>query len=165
MKNKTLCLKKDAAIDWRLLEITLHKQYHVHAVIFEKDGSRRTRGEIMWANSLCSSNKASPIGEDNVWSISQRHMCCDANKKKCSVMEECPVGMIKIVVPIMIENDVEGFVCLGGRPFVSTHRIYTDTIQRIIGLDTDEIQKLLLTVKPIDYRTIKEIMAYIVSYN
>jgi len=118
----------------------------------------------MWANSLCSSIKATPIGEDTIWPMTQRHMCCDAGKKN-TVSGKSVLGITKIVVPVMIENDVEGFICLGGRPFVSTQRIYTDTIQRIIGLGTEEIQKRLLTVKPIDYRTIKEIMAYIVSYN
>lgn len=165
MKKKALCLQKDADMDWRFLEMALHKEYHVHALIFDKDGDRRTNGEIMWANTLCSSIKATPMGEDNVWSFTQRHMCCDACRKKCIVREECPVGMTKIVVPIMIENDIEGFVCLGGRPFVSTNRIYTDKIQRIIGISLEEIQERLRTVEPINYRTIKEIMTYITNYD
>ena len=165
MKNKTLLLQKDADIDWHILERTLHQQYHVHAVTYHKDGSRLTHGEISWANSLCASIKASPTGSEKVWSLTQRRMCCDAGKRECCVREECPAGMLKIVVPIMIENNVEGFVCLGGRPFVSINRIYTDTIQCIIGMDKEEIQKQLVAIRPIDYRTIKEIMTYITSYN
>lgn len=165
MKNRTLCLPKNADIDWRFLEMTLHKKYHIHAIIVARDGSRRTHGEIMWANSLCSSIKANPVGEDIIWSMTQRHMCSEADRKKCSVREECPVGMTKIVVPIMIENDVEGFVCLGGRPFFSKSRICTDTIHRVIGFTMEEIKERLKTVEPIDYLTIKEIMAHITSYN
>lgn len=165
MKNKILSLKKDADMDWHLLERMLYEKYHVHALAIDREGGRRTHGEIVWANSLCSLLKASPVGEDRIWSMTQRCMCCDARTGKCCVREECPAGLIKIVVPILVEENVEGFVCVGGRPYVSTDRIYTDKIQRIIGLDKEEIQKCLTTIKPIDYRTIKDIMTCITSFN
>ncbi len=165
MKNKTLSLKKHADIDWGFLESMLHENYHVHALTIDREGGRRTHGKIVWANKLCSLLKASPVGEDRVWSMTQRSMCCDARAGKCCVRDECPAGLIKIVVPIVIENNIDGFVCVGGRPYVSTDRIYTDMIQRVIGLDEEEIQKCLTTIQPIDYRTIKEIMACITSFN
>ena len=165
MKNKMLSLKKGADIDWHLLETLLHQKFHVHALTIDREGDRRTHGEIVWANSLCSLIKASPVGEDRFWSMTQRRMCCDARRGKCSVREECPAGLIKIVVPIIIENNVEGFVCVGGRPYVSTDRIYTDKIQSDIGLEEEEIQQCLATIEPIDYRTIKEIMTCITSFN
>jgi len=165
MKNKMLFLKKEADIDWHLLESMLHEKYGVHALAIDRQGSRRTHGEIAWANSLCSLIKASPAGEDRFWSMTQRQMCCDARTGKCCVREECPAGLIKIVVPIMIKSSVEGFVCVGGRPYVSTDRIYTDKIQRVIGLDEEEIQRCLATIEPIDYRTIKDIMKCITSFN
>jgi ligand-binding sensor protein len=165
MKNKILSIKKDTDIDWHLLERKLCEKYHVHALAIDSEGGRRTHGEIVWANSLCSLLKASSVGEDRIWSLTQRQMCCDARTGKSCVREECPAGLIKIIVPIMIENDVEGFVCVGGRPYVSIGRIYTDKIQRIIGLEKEEIQRCLATIKPIDYRTIKEIMACITSFN
>ncbi len=63
------------------------------------------------------------------------------------------------------ENYIDGFVCVGGRPYVSADRIYTDMIQHVIGLDEEEIQHCLTTIQPINYRTIKEIMACITSFN
>ena len=165
MKNKALLIPKNARIDWQILEHTLRQQFGVHAIVFDQNGERRTQEDISWANSICAAVKTNPNGNEHVWSATQRRMCCDARKKECCVREECPIGMVKMVVPIMSEDSFEGFVCVGGRPFVNIHRIYTNTLQRILEISEEEIQRHLIAVKPINYYTIKDIMAYITSYN
>jgi hypothetical protein len=73
--------------------------------------------------------------------------------------------MYKIVVPVIQEGQVEGFISTCGRPFISTDRIYTHYIYQTIFEDETKIENLLPTLVPIDPRTIKDILIYITSYS
>jgi ligand-binding sensor protein len=165
MKNNALVLGKRTAIDWALFENDLHQKFGVNAVIFGKDGKRRTDGEIDTANEICYLIKKHPHGASRICDLVQRYLNHLARVKKRYVTEECAAGMYKIVVPVIQEGQVEGFISTCGRPFISTDRIYTHYIIKTIFEDETKIENLLPTLVPIDPRTIKDILIYITSYS
>lgn len=165
MKNKALVLGKRTAIDWALFENALHAKFGVNAVTFKKDGARRTSTQIDLANDICRLIKQHPNGARCICDLIQRYMNQCARIKKRYVTEECDAGMYKIVVPVIQEDEITGFISTCGRPFVSTDRIYTHYIHKTILEDEAKIENLLPSLDPIGPRTIKEMISYITSYS
>jgi hypothetical protein len=87
-----------------------------------------------------------------------------AQSKKKFVTGECAAGMNKWVLPIIQEDEIDGYVNICGRPFCNADRIYTEYISKTIELDAETIKKLLPCLKPIDSCTLKEMKCFIKSY-
>ena len=92
-------------------------------------------------------------------------MMHEARVKKRYVTEECAAGMYRIVVPVIKDDEIEGFVSACGRPFISADRVYTHYIHKTIDETEKEILKLLSTLDPINPHIIKDIINYITSYS
>jgi ligand-binding sensor protein len=164
MKNKALVLHQRTGIDWRIFEKELYQHFGVNAVTYGKDGYRRTSNGVDLVNSICVLIKKHPKGNRLICNDVQRRLTHEAHAKKRFAADECAAGMYKIVVPVLENDAIEGFVSACGRPFLSTDRIYTHYIHKTIDQDEEEIRKLLSTLVPINPRTIRELVAYITSY-
>ncbi|MFC1505350.1 PocR ligand-binding domain-containing protein [Thermodesulfobacteriota bacterium] len=165
MKKKAFVLGKRNAIDWAFFEKSLHQRFNVNAVTYKKNGQRRTSGDIEVVNEICFLIKKHPDGASRICDLVQQYMNHRAWAKKRYVTEECAAGMYKIVVPVIHENEVEGYISTCGRPFISTDRIYTHYIYETILEDETKIESLLPTLDPINPSTIKDIIYYITSYS
>jgi ligand-binding sensor protein len=164
MKQKALVLGHGAQIDWAHFENSLHQKFGVNAVTYDQDGDRITSGDIDIANDICHLIKTHLKGARRICATIQSFMNHKARANKRYVTEECLAGMYKIVVPVLRDDSVQGFVSTCGRPFISPERVYTNYIHHTIDKDEADIIALLSTLDPIDPRTIKAIIGYITSY-
>jgi len=164
MSARAMVLKDAADMDWCLFEKRLYKHFGVNAVALEKNGARRTSGELPWANQLCALIKKNPMGAKRICDRLLRQLIHSVAAKKCFCMDECAAGMNKIVFPILQNCELCGFVNICGRPFGNTDRIYTDTIQEITDVDAQTISRLLPSLHPLDPRTFKEIRHFVAHY-
>ncbi len=73
-------------------------------------------------------------------------------------------GMNKWILPIIQNDEINGFVNICGRPYCNADRIYTEYISKTVEVDATTIEKLLPCLKPIDPRTLKEMKRYIKGY-
>ncbi len=165
MREKALRLCTGTEIDWNFFEETLHRKFNVNAVTFDKDGARKTLGGVKWANSLCRMIKENPTGASQICAVAQNNMSREAGLKRECITEECDAGMYKIVVPIIKDDEIDGYISACGRPFSTIGRIDSFYIHKVTGMDEKEIKKLLSTVHPIDPRIISEIKEYVTSYH
>lgn len=163
MRNKALMLEKGAKFQWDLLEKSLNRNFGVTAVAYHIDGGRRTADPVGLVNDICRLIKQDPKSEDRICGDILSMMNHEARAKRKYVAEECAAGMYKIVVPIMIEGRIEGFVSICGRPFISSDRVYTQYIHSITGENKEKIDRLLQTLNPIHPRQIKAILLAIVN--
>jgi ligand-binding sensor protein len=151
-------------IDWLHFERSLHDRFSVNAVTLTRDGTRKASGDVPWANELCALIKTHPNGADKICNRLLKILLQAALSKNKFVSGECAAGMNKWVLPIIQDDEIDGFVNICGRPFCNADRIYTDYISKTIELDAETIEKLLPCLKPIDPRTLKEMKRFIKSY-
>lgn len=164
MLKKALVLAQSTQIDWGAVEASLHNGFDVNAVSFHKDGQRKTGTDLDPVNGICDLIKKHHRGIRRICGEIQQYMNHEAQVKGRAVTEECDAGMFKIVVPVILEDEIDGFVSTCGRPYVSTDRIYTHFIHEIIDEDEERIVSLLATLVPIDARTVKAIINHITGY-
>jgi ligand-binding sensor protein len=165
MKQKALVLGHGTEIDWAFFEKSLHRKFGVNAVAYDGDGDRRTTGDIDTANDICYLIKNHLKGARQICAAIQSFMNHKARVSKRYVTEECMAGMYKIVVPVLQDDRIQGFVSTCGRPFISPERVYTNYIHHTIDAAEADIIALLSTLDPIDPRTIRAIIGYITSYS
>lgn len=160
MKEKALRLYSGTEIDWNSFEEALHRKFNVNAVTFDKDGARRTRGDVKWANGLCRMIKGNPTGASQICAVAQNSMSREAGEKGECVEGECDAGVYKIVIPIIKDDEIDGYVSACGRPLSTIDRIDSFYIHKVTGKDEKKIKELLATVNPMDPGTISEIKEY-----
>ncbi|MCP4690840.1 MAG: hypothetical protein GY859_22495 [Desulfobacterales bacterium] len=165
MREKAQRLYSGTEIDWNFFEETLHRKFNVNAVTFDKNGARKTGGDVKWANGLCRMIKGNPNGASQICAVAQNNMSREAGLKRECITEECDAGMYKIVIPIIKDDEIDGYVSACGRPFYNIDRIDAFYIHKVTGKDEKEVKELLSTVNPIDPRTISDIKEHITSYH
>lgn len=162
--GNVLRLQPDAEIDWAGFETALADRFGVNAVTLNRAGRRKTETKPRWANDLCALIQTSPNGADRICRTLQTHLMHEAAVKKRTVAEECAAGIIKLMIPIVSRGDIEGFVSICGRPYLSADRIYTGYIHETVDVDQETIDDLLRFLSPIDYRTLRHIRRFIALY-
>ncbi|MEJ2097403.1 MAG: PocR ligand-binding domain-containing protein [Deltaproteobacteria bacterium] len=108
--------------------------------------------------------KTHPNGAEKICNRLLKILLQAAQSRKKFVSGECAAGMNKWLLPIIQDDEIDGFVNICGRPFCNADRIYTDYISKTIELDVETIEKLVPCLKPIDPRTLKEMNRFIKSY-
>ena len=163
MKASDMIKHGSHRIDWHHFEQSLYDRFAVNAVTLTLNGTRKTSEDVPWANELCALIKTHPNGADKICNRLLKILLQAAQSKKKFVTGECAAGMNKWVLPIIQEDEIDGFLNICGRPFCNADRIYTEYISKTIELDAETIEKLLSCLKPIDPRTLKEMKRFIKS--
>jgi len=164
MRASAMILQDTKRIDWHQFEQTLYDRFAVNAVTLTKNGTRKTMGDVPWANELCALIKSNPNGAGRICDRLLKILMQAAQTKRNIITGECDAGMNKWVLPIIQNDKIDGFVNICGRPFCNADRIYTEYICKTIHVDTETIEKLLPCLKPIDTRTLKQMKHFITSY-
>jgi ligand-binding sensor protein len=164
MKASDMIKHGSHRIDWHHFEQSLYDRFAVNAVTLTLNGTRKTSEDVPWANELCALIKTHPNGADKICNRLLKILLQAAQSKKKFVTGECAAGMNKWVLPIIQEDEIDGYVNICGRPFCNADRIYTEYISKTIELDAETIKKLLPCLKPIDSCTLKEMKCFIKSY-
>ena len=164
VRTSALIVHELTQIDWRHFEQSLYDRFAVNAVTLTKNGTRRTSGDLPWANGLCALIKTNQNGAERICKRLLAILMHAAQTKKNCLADECAAGMNKWVLPIIENDELDGFVNICGRPFCNAGRIYTEYIRKTIEVDAETIEKLLPCLKPIDPRTLKEMKHFITSY-
>lgn len=161
MKTKALVLQKRDEMDWSGFEQALHDRFGVNAVTLTVNGARKTAGEILWANGLCALIKTNPKGAKRICSIIQWLLMRKAAAGRRYATDECAAGIYRLMVPIVVQDELDGFVSVCGRPFSTADRIYSEYIHYITDEDKEKIEDLLSSLQPIGPRTLKEMRQFI----
>lgn len=161
METSAMILPDSKKIDWHRFEASLYDRFAVNAITLTRTGERKTRGEVSWANDLCALIKSNPNGADRICGKLLNILLRAARDKRDIIAGECAAGMNKWILPIIQDDEIDGFVNICGRPYCNADRIYTEYISKTVEVDAATIEKLLPCLKPIDPRTLKEMKRYI----
>ena len=145
---------------WIELEKEIHAGIQAGARVFDTDGIRIT-GHKKWANRLCPVVKANPKGQTFICSTAHQNVAAQAEKTKKPVIEECDAGMVKIVVPIFVEDQFIGAVGGCGLLLGDEGEIETFLLGKTLDMEESEVEKLAEGLGSLSMQQAKEISAYI----
>jgi ligand-binding sensor protein len=98
---------------WVAFEKEIVSRFGVDANVFGIDGVRISEFKA-WANDLCPAIKATDKGQAFICAVAHMNIAAQAMQKREPVFEECDAGLVKIVVPIMVEEEFVGAVGVCG---------------------------------------------------
>ena len=137
----TMELTDIAPLDtWRELEERINDRSGMNASVFNAKGIRIT-DFVKWANNLCPVIKSTERGQSYICSVAHQYLAARAAKTRKPVIDTCDAGMLKLVVPIFVNDDFLGVAggcgCIEPKEDVDTFMINKTT-----GIREEKISRL-----------------------
>ena len=92
---------------WIALEKDIHQKSGLDVNVFDTKGYRISEFKN-WANRLCPEIKATDKGQSFICAPAHMNIAALAVRSKQPVIEECDAGMLKLVVPIFLDDKFVG---------------------------------------------------------
>ena len=90
--------------EWENLEKEIFERSGLDASIFNTDGIRITDYKE-WVNRLCPVIKDNDKGQSFICAVAHMNLAAIAKNTKDHVIEECDAGLVKILVPIFVNDE------------------------------------------------------------
>ena len=94
---------------WMAFEKNIHERSGMDANVFNTDGIRITDFNE-WVNRLCPAIKAIDKGQSYICAVAHMNIAAQAMQTRMPAIEECDAGLIKLVVPIFVNDEFVGAV-------------------------------------------------------
>ncbi|MFZ5570858.1 MAG: PocR ligand-binding domain-containing protein [Thermodesulfobacteriota bacterium] len=144
---------------WIEFEKEIHRRSGLDSNVFDINGYRIT-GHKQWVNRLCPVVKDSDKGQSFICAVAHMNIAAQAQREKQAVIEACDAGLVKMVVPIFCGNEFLGAVGACGL-LAEDGEIDGFMINRTIGLDENEIERLSRDIGMISMSKLTELATYI----
>lgn len=125
---------------WNALEDEIRGRSGLNAAIFNVKGIRIIP-TAQWPNRLCPEIKANPKGQSFICATAHMNIANQARQDREPVIEECDAGMIKIVVPIFVEDTFVGAVS-GCGLLLDDGEVDTFLVNKITDIEEDRLEEL-----------------------
>jgi ligand-binding sensor protein len=144
---------------WIELEKEINKRSGLNASVFDADGIRITDFK-KWANRLCPVVKANEKGQSYICAVAHQNAANQAQKTREPVIIECDAGLVKVVVPIFVDDEFLGVA--GGCGLLQWgSEVDSYLITKTTGIDVGEIENLSEEIAAISFAKIESVIKYI----
>jgi ligand-binding sensor protein len=144
---------------WMELETEVVKRSGLDANAFDKNGVRISEFKN-WANKLCPVIKATDKGQAFICAVAHMNIAALAAQEKDIVIEECDAGLLKMVVPIFVNDEFVGsFACCGY--LLDDGEVDAFMINKTTEIDEQEIDRLTEGIQSITMDKAKELVEFI----
>ena len=126
--------------NWVELENDIHNRYGMDVNVFNTDGVRISEFK-QWVNTLCPAVKATDKGQSFICAVAHMNIAIQAMQTRKPAIEECDAGLVKIVVPIFIEDTFLGAVGACGL-LLDEGEADTFLINKITGIEEETAERL-----------------------
>jgi ligand-binding sensor protein len=125
---------------WLELEQKINERSGLNASVFDVDGVRTTDFK-KWANKLCPVIKADEKGQSYICAVAHQNIAAEAEHSRKPVIAECDAGLMKMVVPIFVNDEFLGVA--GGCGYVlGDGEVDTFMVNKTIGLAEEKLKNL-----------------------
>ncbi|MGD8741195.1 MAG: PocR ligand-binding domain-containing protein [Desulfobacterales bacterium] len=125
---------------WLELEQKINERSGLNASVFDVDGVRITDFK-KWANKLCPVIKADEKGQSYICAVAHQNIAAEAERSRKPVIAECDAGLMKMVVPIFVNDEFLGVA--GGCGYVlGDGEVDTFMVNKTIGLAEEKLKNL-----------------------
>ena len=126
---------------WLELEQKINERSGLNASVFNVDGVRITNYK-KWANKLCPVIKADEKGQDYICAVAHQNIAAEAERSHKPVIAECDAGLMKMVVPIFVNDEFLGVA--GGCGYIMGNgEVDTFMVNKTIGIADEKLKNLL----------------------
>ena len=144
---------------WVELEKEINRRSGLDANVFNTKGYRISDLKN-WANSLCPETKATDKGQSFICAPAHMNLAVQAMKTKRAVIEECDAGLIKIVVPIFLNEDFVGAVGACGF-LLDDGEVDSFLVNKMTDIEEDKIEQLAEGIPSITTEKAESITTFI----
>ena len=144
---------------WIELEKEINKRSGLNASVFDADGIRITDFK-KWANRLCPVIKANEKGQSYICAIAHQNAANQAQKTREPAIIECDAGLVKVVVPIFVDDEFLG-VAGGCGLMQKGSEVDGFLITKMTGIDVGEIENLSDDIATISIARLESVIKYI----
>ncbi len=125
---------------WVEFEKQIFEKSGLSANVFDAGGVRIS-DFCKWPNELCPAVKATDKGQAFICSVAQMNLANRAQKKGRTVVDECDAGIMKMVVPIIVQNQFIGSVGACGL-LLDNGEVDYFLVAKITEIEEDEVLHL-----------------------
>ncbi|MEW6518318.1 MAG: PocR ligand-binding domain-containing protein [Thermodesulfobacteriota bacterium] len=129
---------------WIELEKDIHKKSGLNPTIYDTRGVSITR-TATWPNRLCPEIKAIAKGQTFICSTAHQNIAGAAQGSRKPVVDACDAGLLKIVVPIYI-NDTFAGAAGGCGLLLEGGEVESFYVSKTLGVDEEKITELAQSV-------------------
>ncbi len=126
--------------DWAEIERELNKRTGLDTNVYDAEGFTFT-GLKQWANRLCPKIKSIPSALQAICSVAHQNLAQQARHTQKPVVEECDAGLLKICVPIMVNDRFVGALGACGH-LLEDSEVDTFLIHKLTGIKESEAAEL-----------------------
>lgn len=144
---------------WTALEDEIYRRSQLNPAVYNTEGIR-IQPNHRWPNRLCPEIKAVPKGQSFICAVAHMNLANMARQDRRPVIEECDAGMVKLVVPIFVQDTFLGAAGGCGRVF-EEGEVDTFLVNKVTGLEEDRVEELAGGVPSITMEKAQELAAFI----
>jgi ligand-binding sensor protein len=129
---------------WAELEREIHARSGMRPRVYDAHGVGIT-GESIFANELCAQIQSIPKAQTFICALAHTNMAAMARQSNTPVVEECDAGIVKIVVPIVVEGRFLG-AAGGCGLLLEGGEVDTFMVNRTAGIPEKRVEELAQAV-------------------
>ena len=144
---------------WIELEKDIHKRSGLDVNVFDTKGYRISDFKN-WANRLCPEIKATDKGQSFICAAAHMNIAALAMRSKRPVIEECDAGMLKLVVPIIFNDEYVGAVGACGF-LLDDGEVDSFLVNKMTDINEDKVEGLTEGIESITTEKAEMLAQYI----
>jgi ligand-binding sensor protein len=144
---------------WAELENEIHSQSGLESNVFNTDGIRITENKV-WVNRLCPAIKATDRGQAFICAVAHMNLANQAKDEMRAVIEECDAGLMKIVVPIVVDGEYIGAVGACGL-LPADGEVDAFLVNKITEIEEEVVEELCEDLGVIETNSAEEVAQFI----
>ena len=125
---------------WKALEEEIRSRSGLNAAVFNLQGVRIIPVS-QWPNRLCPEIKANPKGQSFICATAHMNLALQARESRETVVEECDAGMLKLLVPIFVQDEFLGAVS-GCGLLLDSGEVDTFLVNKVTGIEEQRLDEL-----------------------
>ena len=145
--------------EWVAFEQELHQRFGLDTNVFDINGYRISEFK-QWANQLCPAIKATDKGQSFICAVAHMNVATQAMQSKAAVIEECDAGLVKIVIPIFVQDEFVGAVGACGA-LLDDGDVEPFLIEKITEIDEKDIERWATGLSQITTSEAEELCAFV----
>ena len=146
---------------WIELEKDIHQKSGLDVNVFDTKGYRISDFKN-WANRLCPEIKATDKGQSFICAPAHMNIAALALRSKQPVIEECDAGMLKLVVPIFLDDKFVG--AFGACGFLlDDGEVDSFLVNKMTDISEETVEELAEGTPDITIEKVKALSQYIMD--
>ena len=144
---------------WVELEEEINRRSGLDANVFNVEGYRISECKN-WANKLCPAIKATDKGQSFICAPAHMNISAQAMRTRETVIEECDAGLVKMVVPVFVDDEFIGAIGACGF-LLDDGEVDTFLVNKMTGIEEKDIERLSQGIPAITTAEAKALSEYI----